>query len=212
MTKQIVDEELHQYIETTILPFYDRFDAAHRRSHVDKVIESSLEIAQMYDVDINMVYTIAAFHDIGLLEDRKTHHLVSGHILRADHELLRWFSSSQIDVMAQAVEDHRASAANPPRSIYGRIVADADRNIDVDVILKRTLQYGFANYPQLSRDEHINRALRHLHEKYGRNGYLRLWIPGSSAEKALHEMWNLIDDSVVIREMVAAKYDELAEK
>lgn len=91
-------------------------------------------------------------------------------------------------------------------------MADADRNIDVDVILMRTLQYGFANYPQLSRDEHINRVLRHLHEKYGRNGYLRLWIPGSSAEKALHEMWDLIDDAVVIRGMVAAKYDELAEK
>ncbi len=209
MREQVVDDDLRHYVETAILPIYDRFDAAHGRNHAEKVIESSLGMAQMFDVNINMVYTVAAFHDVGLLDGRETHHLVSGRILRADNQLLRWFSSSQIEIMAQAVEDHRASAAHTPRSIYGCIVADADRNMDIDVIVTRTLQYGFANYPQLGRDEHINRALNHLRQKYGRNGYLRLWISGSSAEKALHDLWNRIDDSDSIRRLVADRYDKL---
>ena len=111
--------------------------------------------------------------------------------------------------MAQAVEDHRASAHHAPRSIYGRIVAEADRNIDIDVIITRTLQYGLAHYPQLNREEHILRALDHLHEKYSRNGYLKLWIPGSKNERELHRLWDLIDDKTAIRKAVEDKYSQI---
>lgn len=65
-------------IETTILPLYDDFDAAHQRSHVDMVIEQSMAIAQNLNVNEDMVYAIAAYHDTGLTADRKTHHQVSG--------------------------------------------------------------------------------------------------------------------------------------
>lgn len=105
--------------------------------------------------------------------------------------------------MAQAVEDHRASATHEPRSIYGRIVAEADRNIDIDVIITRTLQYGLAHYPQLNAEGHIQRALQHLHEKYSHTGYLKLWIPGSKNERELHRLWDLIDDEDTLRRRLA---------
>ena len=200
-----MNRELLHFIDKEILPQYDHFDAAHQRNHAMTVIEESLHLATGYDVDFDMVYVIAAYHDLGLCEGREIHHLASGRIVRNDHRLLRWFTSEQIEVMAQAVEDHRASAQHAPRSIYGRIVAEADRNIDIDVIITRTLQYGLTHYPEMDTEGHIRRALQHLKEKYSRTGYLRLWIPGSRNECELHRLWNLIDNQPAIRQMVADK-------
>ena len=170
----MVDESLKNYIEINVLPLYDGFDAAHQRNHVDMVIAQSLEIAAHLDVDLNMVYAVAAYHDTGLTAERKTHHLVSGRIVREDMWLRDWFSEEQIETMAQACEDHRASSNHEPRSIYGRIVAEADRFIDPDTIILRTVQYGLANYPELDKEGHWLRTLDHLHEKYAKGGYLRL--------------------------------------
>lgn len=191
-------QDLKDYIEQEILSRYDKFDAAHRRDHAEKVIRESLKLAEGYEVDEDMVYTIAAYHDTGLMEDRKTHHLVSGRIMRADMNLRKWFSEDQIEVMAQAVEDHRASTDHEPRSIYGRIVAEADRNIDPDIIILRTVQYGLSNYPELDRADHIKRALQHLDEKYSQHGYLKLWIPGSENERRLHQLWRMLEDRPAI--------------
>ena len=152
-----------------------------------------------------MVYAIAAYHDTGLAVDRKTHHLESGRIVRQDSMLRRWFTPEQIEVMAQAVEDHRASSDHEPRSIYGKIVAEADRQIDVQTIMRRTIQYGLSHYPELDREEQWQRTLNHLLEKYAEGGYLRLWIPESPNAASLKQLQSLIKD----RRSLRALFDEL---
>ncbi len=198
--------KLKQFIESDIIPIYDGFDAAHRRNHVEKVIRDSLILATDYDVDEDMVFVIAAYHDLGLVEDRKIHHLVSGRIVRSDKYLCNLFSKEQIEIMAQAVEDHRASADNEPRSIYGKIVAEADRNINANVIITRTIQYGLSHYPDLDRIGHIARTKEHLYDKYGPNGYLKLWIPGSTNEKHLHELWSIMADEPFLDTLINEVY------
>lgn len=200
---------LQNYIEAEILPRYEHFDAAHRRDHADAVIGQSLYLMQFYPVNEDMVYAIAAYHDTGLVVDRKTHHLESGKIIRADKRLEEWFTAEQIETMAQAAEDHRASSDHEPRTIYGKIVAEADRLIDAETILRRTVQYGLSNYPELGREEQIKRAIDHLHEKYGRNGYLKLWIPESPNAERLARLWDMIDQPEVIQEVVEKAYDSL---
>jgi len=178
-----MNAELHKYIEDEIIPRYAGFDQAHRINHVRTVIEQSLSLAHIlkdqYQIDDDMVYAIAAYHDTGLSEGRESHHLASGHIIRRDAMLRTWFSEKQIETMAQAAEDHRASSDHAPRSIYGRIVAEADRIIDGETIVLRTIQYGLSHYPQLNREGHWERMLSHLKEKYDYGGYLKLWIPES---------------------------------
>ena len=186
--------ELKTYIEQSILPMYDHFDRAHQRDHATTVIEESLKIAEHYEVDINMVYAIAAFHDTGLTVDRATHHLVSGKIIREDAFLKHMFSEDEVETMAQAAEDHRASSKHEPRSIYGRIVAEADRNIDAHTIVARTIQYGLSNYPELSKDGHYKRFLEHMKEKYADGGYLKLWIPESANANRLKAFRQLLQD------------------
>lgn len=198
---------LQNYIKTEILPRYEQFDSAHQRDHAEIVIQQSLSLAQHYELNEDMVYAIAAYHDTGLVVDRKTHHLESGRIIREDTRLCEWFSPEQIETMAQAAEDHRASSDHEPRSIYGKIVAEADRLIDINTILRRTIQYGFAHYPEMSREEHIARAIAHLHEKYAEGGYLKLWIPESPNAERLHELWDLIRREDELLERVSTIYD-----
>lgn len=205
----MIDVSLRKYIETSILPLYDSFDAAHQRNHVDMVIEQSRAIAANLNVDMNMVYAIAAYHDTGLTADRTTHHLVSGTIVREDMRLREWFSEEQIVTMAQACEDHRASSDHEPRSIYGKIVAEADRFIDPDTIILRTVQYGLANYPELDKDSQWLRTLNHLHEKYSEGGYLRLWFDNSPNVARLNALREIIKDEPLLREKFNHLYDTL---
>ncbi len=190
---------LQTYIEQEILPRYAHFDRAHRIDHAQSVIAQSLSLAAHYEVDENMVYTIAAYHDTGLVNGRENHHIDAGTILSTDKTLQQWFSEEQIEVMREAVEDHRASSDHTPRSIYGRIVAEADRVIDPDTILRRTVQYSLTHYPALDREGHWLRCLGHLHEKYADGGYLRFWIAESQNAQRLEELRVLIRDETKLR-------------
>lgn len=194
-----MNPDLKQYVEQEIIPRYDAFDKAHQRDHVLMVIQQSLDIASHLEVDEDMVYAIAAYHDTGLCEGREIHHLVSARIIKADQKLRQWFSEKQIQVMADAAEDHRASAKQAPRTIYGRIVAEADRFIDPETIIRRTIQYGLDHYPELSREEQYQRMLTHLKEKYGRNGYLKLWFPESPNVERLERLRRMIDEEQQLR-------------
>ena len=184
--------DLVAFVETEILPQYAAFDKAHNISHANKVIRASLDLARRLGADLNMAYVIAAYHDLGLSGPRAVHHLTSGKILKADARLKRWFSDDQLKIMKEAVEDHRASASRAPRSLYGKIVAEADRDIVPENIIRRTIQYGLANYPQLDTNGHWQRFVKHLDEKYGPNGYIRLWLQGSENERNLQQLRTLI--------------------
>lgn len=202
-----MNPELEQYIEREILPRYEHFDAGHRTDHVRTVIEQSLVLAARYDVDPDMAYTIAAYHDTGLVNGRERHHLDAGRILAEDPVLRRWFTEEQITTMREAVEDHRASSDHAPRTIYGRIVAEADRVIDPVTILRRTVQYSLANYPSLDREGHWARCMDHLRKKYAEGGYLRLWIAESENARRLEELRALIRDTQRIRQLFDETFD-----
>ncbi len=194
-----LSDTLKTYIEREIRPRYESFDRAHRIDHVQTVIEQSMKLAAHYEVDRDMVYTIAAYHDTGLAFGRENHHLDAGRILAADPELRRWFSQEQIAVMRAAVEDHRASSGHEPRSLYGRIVAEADRVIDAETILRRTVQFGLAHYPSLDVEAQYARCVAHLREKYAEGGYLRLWIAESDNARRLEVLRSLIRDPQQLR-------------
>ena len=197
----MVNSDLKQYVEREIIPRYDHFDKAHRRDHALMVIQQSMDIAAHIDVDRDMVYAIAAYHDTGLCEGRELHHVVSARIIKADQKLRKWFTEEQIQTMADAAEDHRASAKQAPRTIYGRIVAEADRFIDPVTITQRTIQYGLDHYPELDREEQFQRMVTHLKEKYGRNGSLKLWFPDSPNAERLEKLRDMIDDEQVLRQL-----------
>lgn len=204
----MINLEIMHFVEKEILPRYNSFDRAHSLLHVQSVINSSLKLAAKVGADENMAYVVAAYHDLGLEGPRAVHHLTSGRILTADARLRRWFSAEQIKTMKEAVEDHRASASHSPRSIYGKIVAEADRELAPETVMRRTIEHGLDHYPELDRDAHFQRFAQHLQEKYSVDGYIKLWIPGSQNEENLRELRRII----VNKQMLEQTFGELWQK
>ncbi len=180
-----INLEIKTYIEENIIPKYREFDKAHNLSHVNKVISNSLKIAQDYDVDMDQVYVIAAYHDFGLCQGRENHEKNSAISLLNDDQLKKWFNEEILTRMAQAVEDHRASNDYEPRSIYGMIVSESDRDIDYWTILTRTIQYSLKNYPDYDFEQHLERTYFHIKNKYGEGGYLKLWLATEDNQRNL---------------------------
>ena len=204
-----VDLTLMEFVEKQILPRYTAFGESHGLYHVTRVIKNSLELARMLGADINMTYTIAAYHDLGMEGPRAIHHITSGKILTADARLKKWFSPEQIKIMREAVEDHRASASHAPRSIYGKIVAEADRDIDIDTVFTRAIQYGIEHDPDKDKEWQFKRFDSHMEEKYSNNGYIKLWIPHSPNEKKLKELRDIIVNKELLRQYFDKIYDNI---
>lgn len=220
-----MSEGLDRYVYEEVVPRYAGFDQAHREDHALTVISQALELADGLEswlavhqeadavwhtpVDRNILLAAAACHDLGLVNGRDRHHLDSGMMIRADERLREWFDEDEVEIIAQAAEDHRASGNLPPRSIYGMLVAEADRVIDGETIIRRTIQFGWKHYPDLDRDGHVARAMEHLREKYGQGGYLRLWVPWSDNARRLSALQDVIADEMALQEAVERVYDSL---
>ena len=201
--------EIMRFVETQILPRYTHFDKAHNLTHVNSVIKRSVDMARQMGADINMAYVIAAYHDLGLEGPRAIHHLTSRRILSSDARLRKWFTPEQIRIMSEAVEDHRASASHAPRSLYGKIVAQADRDMTIDNVIRRTIQFGKSNHSELSREQQWQRFRQHMESKYSRNGYIKLWLHGTENERNLNTLRQIIDNPAQLKAHFDRIYDTI---
>ena len=197
---------LQEYIEQTILPQYDAFDGGHKRDHAEAVIAESLRLARAHNADEQMAYVIAAYHDLGLRFDREKHHIYSGEILMADPTLRQWFTEEQLLTMRDAVEDHRASSKNPPRTIYGAIVAEADRQIIPETVIARTMAYSAKLYPDGDFETLYARSREHLLEKYAEGGYMRLWLNSERNVRSLEALRAIIRNEPLLRSLCEQWY------
>lgn len=169
----MINEDLENYIKKKIFPLYLN-NRDHDINHIKYVINRSLKFASCIEnINLDMVYTVASYHDVGDSIDRENHEKVSADILEKDDKLRNYFNESEILIMKEAILDHRASNNKVPRNIYGKIVSSADRNTNVNDILYRTYEYVLKHRGYLDIDEIINRSYRHIEDKFGVNGYAR---------------------------------------
>lgn len=190
-----INEDLKKYIEENIFPEYAKNDLGHNIKHIQYVIDRSFKFADTVpNVNYDIVYTVAAYHDIGHHIDSKKHEIVSGEIMSKDENLKRFFSADELKIIREAIEDHRASADHEPRSIYGKIVSTADRNNTVEACLKRSYTYGKKLNPEATDDELFDRAYEHLKIKFGENGYAKFFFKDDVYEKFLKDIRDLLSD------------------
>ena len=169
-----IRDDLKKYIKELINYHYNLNDKGHGVEHAEYVINRSLKFAnEINDINYEMVYVIAAYHDVAHHIDAKNHEVLSAQMLIKDEELKKYFTDEQIKIMSEAVEDHRSSLETEPRSIYGKIVSSADRNTSVEVTLKRCYSYNKKHFSDLIENEIIEQCRRFLLEKYGVDGYAR---------------------------------------
>lgn len=190
-----INDDLKKYIEENIFPIYSKNEPAHNIDHIKYVISRSFKFADTVpDINYNMVYTIAAYHDIGHHIDPKRHEIISGEIMSKDENLKKFFSKKELNVIKEAIEDHRASSDHEPRSIYGKIVSTADRNNTVESCLRRSYTYGKKLEPNFTDEELFERAYKHLNMKFGENGYAKFFFKDEEYENFLKDIRELLSD------------------
>jgi len=198
-----INQDLTKYIEENIFPSYNKNDEGHNLEHIKYVIDRSIKFANsITEINYDMVYTIASYHDIGHYIDAKNHEKISSEMLLNDIKLRDYFDEEQIKIMSDAVYDHRASLNIIPRSIYGKIVSSADRNTSIDSILKRSYEYVVKHNPNFSLEEIINECREHVKNKFGNNGYAtdKMYFKDEEYEGFLIGIDNLVNDDIKFRE------------
>lgn len=200
--------EVVYHVKHKIIRRYRKFDAGHNTDHVVAVINESCRLAEKYGADPLMAFVAAAFHDLGLPFGRKYHHLASGQMLFDDTRLFRWFTFEQLTTMREAIEDHRSSLQGEPRSIYGRILHEADVMLDCDTVLRRALQYRMKE--GVAFDDIFDDTYHHLVEKYGEGGYLKIYLPeGEDNVERLARLRELISDREATRKQCMKLFKDL---
>lgn len=190
----VINNELKIYIENNIFPKYEKNEKGHQINHINYVINRCFELCKNKDVDINMLYVIAAYHDIGYYIDYKKHEIISAQIMYNDENLKKFFNEQQLEVMKEAIEDHRASINRRPRSIYGKLISSADRNIDVDESLRRIYLYSIEYFSELSEEETIEECYNHTLKKFGKGGYSKFFLEDKKYEDYLKELHYLLNN------------------
>lgn len=207
-----IKPELQNYIETEIFPLYERNEPSHGINHIHIVINRSLHIAKEYKVNKNMVYTVAAYHDLGHYIDPKIHEKLSAEIFMKDKKIKEWFTKEEIQIIKEAIEDHRASSKHEPRSIYGKIVSTADRTIkSIDVSIKRAYIYYINNFPSIPKKERIQKVYEHLNDKYGPNGYAKTYLYDEEFEIAKKNFIEALSDKKAFIKRIENVVDNVEE-
>ncbi|MBR3146311.1 MAG: HD domain-containing protein [Bacilli bacterium] len=170
-----INKALKKYIEENIFPKYDKF-YSHGMIHINNVINNMLMLADYYNLDRNMAYTIASYHDSGLGVDRENHEFESGKIMINDEKLKNFFSDEQLEIMKKAIEDHRGSRKTRPRNFYGECISDSDRDFDIKLLAKRQIATSIKNYPELHGfDAHFERCYQYICKRINDKGKFNLW-------------------------------------
>lgn len=211
--KEIINPSLKNYIEASIMPEYDLNDKGHNIEHIEFVLQRAYELSEKYDIDYNMLYTIVCYHDIACHINREKHEILSAERLYSDKKLKQFFNKEQIEIMQEAIEDHRASLEYIPRNIYGKILSSADRKIDVDDYLRSSMGFSIKKDPNLTREQLIEDSYNFAIKKFGRNGYAiaKMYIEDEKYEAYLREIQYLIDNKEEFRKRaikILEKFEE----
>lgn len=197
-----LNKELIKYIEENILPQYENNDKGHGLSHIEYVTERCFKFSvQFQSINTDILYAIAVFHDIAHHIDKARHEILSAEIFYKDEEMKRFFTDDERVIIKQAIEDHRASAENEPRSDYGKIISSADRSTDVDEFLRRTHAYTLKHFKGISEEDIIERGYTHTKEKYGYDGYAKHYVEDEEYNAFRNRINEIINDRELFRKV-----------
>ena len=189
----MVSHELMSYVEKFVFPVYKNNDEGHRIAHIKYVINRSLKFAQQFDdVNYNVCYAAAAFHDIGHHIDRKRHEIISAQMFMEDENMKNFFSEAERIDIKEAIEDHRASLQREPRNVYGKILSSADRTTNLNECMQRADAYTKAHYPNSDLYQRLQRAYEHISKKFGPGGYVKNYVQNPELNVFLKEVDSLL--------------------
>ena len=209
-----MDKELKNYILKNIKSEYKNFDKGHNISHFNFVTNNCVEYAEQLNslgenVDLDIAYIVGAFHDYGIKDGREDHAKKSAAYVLKDKMLAKFYDEQTIKIIAEAVEDHSSHLAYEPRSIYGKIVADADRNNTIYLVFSRPIKYSLEHFKHFTKEEHLDRVYNFVQEKFGVNGYVKYWLDIEDTKKEQKALFELLDNEMVCKSYISGIFDEV---
>jgi len=196
----MINNELKKYIKKNIFPIYKNNETGHGLDHINYVIERSIRFSnQVPNIDINIVYISACFHDICHYLNKDKHEVLSAEFFYNDLNMKKYFTEDERIIIKEAIEDHRASNKNVPRSIYGKILSTADRSTSLDEFLERCYSYTMKHFPDYNLEEIIERSYNHTKEKYGKGGYAKSYIKDDDYDIFLNEVGKIISNKELFK-------------
>lgn len=191
---------------------YSQFDAGHGLGHISRVRNFAVKLAKKYLPEkVDLTYIAATLHDIGLAKGRDNHEMHGAQMILESRELRKFLSQNEIEEIADAVREHRASTGKP-KTVLAKIISDSDKVSDsTREAMKRAVEYGKIHRPELDKEGQIWRAANHLKQKFDVGGTgRRVYFPES--EKALEETYKPIFEAVdkkdyVYLESLVGEYD-----
>ncbi len=140
-----------------------------------------------------MVYTIAAFHDIGHHINKEEHEIVSANMFYENEKMKEFFTEEERIIIKEAIEDHRSSLEGEPRSVYGKLIASADRTPDLKTMVTRTRAYSMKHFKEMTEDEMFERERAELRNRFSKEND-RCYIKDEEYEKFLNDIADITSD------------------
>lgn len=141
-------------------------DGAHDKNHIIDVINNAYIISSKMKLNTNLAVFSALYHDIGLLLGSREEHDITGYKwICKNQKLKQYFDEDEINIIAHAVKEHRASYKGSYFSIYSIIVSDSDRSLSIETMIRRSYLYN-----KDKTNDIYNTVYSYLKKKYGYGG------------------------------------------
>ena len=193
-----VNPELKKYIENKVFPEYEKNDQGHGILHIREVIRRgfALNSTLKLGLDENMIYAITACHDLGKYIDHENHNLIAAKIFIENEDMKRFFTDEQRQIIKEAIEDHRSSLEDTPRSIYGKLVSSADRNTRIEIVFIRSFFVGKWRTPDENIEDFLDFTFKRLTKRYGKEKPENMFLEDETYKTFLQDMRNLLKDEI----------------
>ena len=194
-----VDVNLKKYVEEVLFPQYAKNDQGHGILHILEVVRRSFVLNKSLDLNLNpnMIFVIAASHDLGKYEEHDTgekHAKIAGRRFIENQSFSRFFTDSQRQTIKEAIEDHSSSLEDMPRSDYGKLVSSADRNTSIEMVFIRSFFVGKRKNPDQNIEDYLEFTLNRLRKRYGEEDPENMFFADSDYEIFLKDMRELLKD------------------
>ena len=189
-----VDPKLRSYVEENVFPLWELNDKGHGPIHRTEVIRRIFALNETFHLKLNpnMLFVIASYHDVGKYIDHKKHHLIAAEKFMEDVGMKRFFNDDERKVIKEAMEDHRSSKEDEPRSVYGKLISSADRNTTIEMVFIRSFFVAKDRMPDMNINEYLDYTVNRLRKRYGEENPENMFFEDDVYQVFLKDMRNLL--------------------
>lgn len=189
-----VNPALKKYIAENIFPEYEKNDGGHNIAHILEVIRRGFALNDTFKLglDDNMIYAITSCHDWGKYEDHTIHHLIAAKNFMNDENMKKFFTNEERQTIKEAIEDHRSSREEEPRSIYEKLISSADRNTRIEIVFIRSFFVAKERMPEENIEEYLDFTIKRLSKKYDEENPENMFFEDKTYKVFIHDMRELL--------------------